>query len=452
MKIAIVGWGLEGQSAYKFFGPEHEYLIVNESDQDNFPPETERLKVRFLPNKAPTGIAGQIEDLSYLEGIDQYDKIIYQPTAYFNLQKVFGNNQNFWAKATTAYDIFFEQCLSKNIIGVTGTKGKGTTSTLIAKMLEADGKKVHIGGNIGTPILDLLPDIQLTDWVVWELANFQLKAASYSPHIAVCLMIVEEHQDWHPSMEDYVEAKSNIFRHQTKDDIAIYLSGDINSEHIAGYSPGKKIPYFEEPGARLLNEGSIAIGEEEQKIIQTNQIKLLGDHNLQNVCAAITACWQVSQNVDAITKVLTTFSGLEHRLEFVRELSDVSYYDDSFGTTPETAIVAMRSFVQPKILILGGSSKGSSFDELADEVIKQRVEHVIVIGVTADKISKSLRDKGYENIIFGLTTMPEIVAEAKKLARPGDVVLLSTACASFGLFKDYKDRGSQFKNAVNKLA
>lgn len=452
MRIAIVGWGLETQSAYRYFGTDHDYLIVNESSQDDFPPSSERIKVRFLTDKAPAGIPGQVTDLSYLEGIDEYDKIIYQPTAYFNLKKIYGDNKDFWAKATTAYDILFENVASKNIIGVTGTKGKGTTSTLIAKMLEAGGKAVHIGGNIGTPILELLPDIKPEDWIVWELANFQLKTASYSPHIAVCLMIAEDHQDWHPDMEDYIESKANIFRYQTKEDIAIYLAGDVNSEHIAGYSQGNKIPYFDKPGAIVLDEGVIVIGEEEQKIIDTSEIKLIGAHNLQNVCAAVTAVWQVHQNTEAIRNVLSTFKGLEHRLEFVRELNDVSYYDDSFGTTPETAVVAIKSFSQPIILIVGGHDKGADYEALAGDIIKDRVRHVIAIGQIAQRISTALREKGFKNITYGLTTMPEIVAEAHRVAQPGDVVLLSAATSSFGLFNDYKDRGNQFKNSVNKLA
>jgi UDP-N-acetylmuramoylalanine-D-glutamate ligase len=245
MKIGIVGWGLEAQSAFRFFGTQHEYLIVNESEQANFPEQSDRVKVQFLTQKAPVGIGGQVSDLSYLDGIDDCDKIIYQPTAIFNLQKAFSGRPDFWAKATTVYDIFFEHSPTKNIIGVTGTKGKGTTSTLIAKMLQAQGQVVHLGGNIATPILDLLPKIQPDDWLVWELANFQLKPASYSPHIAVCLMIVPEHLDWHPNVDDYIEAKSNIFRHQKPGDIAIYFAQNEYSKKIAAYSPGRKVPYYQ---------------------------------------------------------------------------------------------------------------------------------------------------------------------------------------------------------------
>ncbi len=449
MKIAIVGWGLEAQSAFKFFGPDNDYLIVNESRQDNFPPESEHVKVRFLDGSAPVGIPGQVQDLSYLDGIEQYDKIVYQPTSYFNLQKKFGNDKQFWARATTVYDIFYHHTKTHNIIGVTGSKGKGTTSTLIAKILEAQGKKVHLGGNIGTPILEMLPKIEADDWLVWELANFQLKPASYSPHIGVCLMITEEHLDWHPDMEDYLQAKANLFRFQKTDDIAIYYSKDENSKKIADASPGKKIPYYTSPGAFVREDGMVVIGDTE--VINKTEVKLLGEHNLQNVCAALTAVFEATGSVDKAKAVLSSFAGLEHRLELVREFEGVKYYDDSFATTPAATIVALKAFAAPKVMILGGSDKGADFDQLAKEVAAGNVRKVIVIGVTAPKIIKALKNQGFENIVTGPDNMTAIIDAARQAAQVGDVVLLSTACASFGMFKDYKDRGDQFKEAVQAL-
>lgn len=449
MKIAIVGWGLEGQSAYSFFGPEHEYLIVNESANNDFPPETERVKVRYLKGDAPVGIAGQVQDLSYLKGIEACDKIVYQPTAYFNLKKVYGEDKNFWDKATTAYDIFFEHCPTKNIIGVTGSKGKGTTSTLIAKMLEAQGKKTHLGGNIGTPILDLLPGIKAGDWLVWELANFQLKAASYSPHVAVCLMITKEHLDWHPNFDDYLDAKANLFRHQKPEDIAIYFSENEYSKQIAASSPGKITPYYKTPGAYVREDGMIVIGQTE--VSSKKEVKLLGEHNLQNICAALTTVFEATGGVDQAKEVLSSFSGLEHRLELVRELEGVKYYDDSFATTPEAAVVALKAFRQPKVVILGGHDKGLDISPLVDEVIKGDVRQVIAIGETAEKITEALKKRGFTNVTTGLGTISEIVEAARSYTQPGDIVLLSTGYASFGLFKDYKERGDLFKQAVLKL-
>jgi len=453
MRIGIVGWGIEGQSAYRYFGPDNEYLICNEEPRDDFPPQSDRLRVQFVNQRRTPGLTGNVSDLAYLAGIEDCDKIVYSPTARKNLEKLFPDNNPFWEKATTDRHIFFEKVKTKNIIGVTGTKGKGTTSTLIAKMLEAAGNKVFLGGNIGRSVLDFVTEVTENDWVVLELANFQLYKFPYSPHIGVCLMIAEEHMDWHPDMVDYVDAKTNLFRHQTEGDIAIYLAGNEHSEKAAGYSKGKKIPYFAAPGARVREDGMIVIGEDETEIIKTGELKLIGKHNWQNVCAAITAVWQVSQEVEPLRQVLTSFSGLEHRLELVRELDHVSYYDDSFGTTPDTAIVALQAFSQPAVIILGGSDKGIPFDRLADEVAgKDRVRHVIAIGKTGPKIAQLLRERNFTNITEGLEKMPDIVAEAHAKTQPGDVVLLSTGCASFGLFKDYKDRGNQFKEAVKALS
>jgi UDP-N-acetylmuramoylalanine--D-glutamate ligase len=451
MKIGIVGWGVEGQSAFKYFGPEHDYLIVNEHPRDDFPAGA-NIKVQFLEAAAITGITGQSKDFSYLDGIIDCDKIIYSVTSAKNLEAMFVANDRFWEKAVTIQHIFFDEVKTKNVIGVTGSKGKGTTSTLITKILEASGKTVHLGGNIGRGVLDFVREVKPDDWVVLELSNFQLYKLDRSPHIAVCLMITKEHMDWHPDMADYLRAKGNIFRFQNKDDIAIYMHGNFYAEQLAGVSAGAKIPYFDQPGGRIREDGMIVVGEEGAEIVKTSELKLLGEHNWQNVCAAVTAIWQVEKSVEPIRSVLTSFSGLEHRLEFVREIDGVKYYDDSFGTTPETTVVAIKSFSQPVVLIVGGHDKGGDYEALAEDIIKDRVKHVIAIGEIAERITKPLREKGFNRITYGLTTMPEIVKEARRQAGPGDVVLLSAATSSFGLFRDYKDRGNQFKNAVNALS
>lgn len=449
MKIGIVGWGLEGQSAFRFYGAEHEYLICSEEPRDDFPMQDRKVRVQALTGPRQPGLTGNVEDLSYLDGLEFCDKIIYTAPAAKNLEKKFGQDKAFWTKATTIQHIFFQEVRSKNIIGVTGTKGKGTTSTLAYEMLKAAGKRAFLGGNIGIPVLDFVHDVSPDDWVVLELSNFQLYNLTYSPHIAVCLMIVPEHMDWHPDMTDYTEAKANLFRHQKADDIAVYFADNEYSSKIAGYSPGKKIPYFREPGA-YVDDAKIMIGG--QEIIDKSEIKLLGEHNLQNICAALTAVWQVVQDKDAIRRTLSNFSGLEHRLDFAGEINGVKYIDDSFGTTPDTAIVAMKAFVQPKVIILGGSDKGADFAGLAKEIKNSNVRHAIVIGQITDKIVSALKMAGYNDITTGLGDMKAVVDKARTLAEPGDVVLLSTGAASFGMFKNYKDRGEQFKQAVQALA
>ncbi|MBX4190775.1 UDP-N-acetylmuramoyl-L-alanine--D-glutamate ligase [Candidatus Saccharibacteria bacterium] len=451
MKIGIVGWGVEGQSAFNFFGSEHEYLIVNEEPRDDFPPQSDKIKLQFIKTERTPGLTGNVKDLSYLDGIDQCDKIIYSVTTAKNLEKIFGDKPDFWPKATTTQHIFFEEVKTKNIIGVTGSKGKGTTSTLIRDLLKAAGQTVFLGGNIGTAVLDFVREVQSDDWVVLELSNFQLYNLTYSPHIAVCLMLTDEHLEWHPNMEDYMAAKSNLFRHQKTDDIAIYFANNQYSTRVAGNSPGVKIPYFAAPGARVSGD-RIVVGEADTGVITKSEIKLLGEHNLQNICAALTAVWQISQDAEVFKEVLSTFTGLEHRLEFVRELDGVKYYDDSFGTTPHTAIVALKAIVQPAVLILGGHDKGLDYKELIEEITsKKRVRHVITIGKIGPQLAQMLRERQFNNVTEGLATMPEMVAEARRVAQSGDAVLLSCGTSSFGLFKDYKDRGNQFKAAVQLL-
>src|SRR3990167_16184 len=451
MKIGIVGWGVEGQSVMRWFGPEYEYLIVNEHPRDDFPQKTDKLKVQFLTSEKPAGMTGNVPDLSYLDGIGKFDKIVYSPTSYWNLKRAFGKEKSFWDKPTTVLHIFFEEVKTKNIIGVTGTKGKGTTATLIHMMLEAAGYKTYLGGNIGTSVLDFIGSVQPNDYVILELSSFQLFYFPYSPHISVCLKIVPEHLDWHPSLEDYIEAKANIFRHQKEDDIAIYFAGNRYSQQIAGFSPGQKIPYFAPPGAQAKDEGTIVVGQDEKEVIKTSEIKLIGEHNLENICAAATVYYQISQDLEPVRQVLSTFSGLEHRLELVREVDGVKYYDDSFGTNPETAIVAMAAFTQPKVMIIGGYDRGLSMDPLVDEIMKQRVGPLIAVGQTGPKVAEMLKEKGFKDITLGFKNMSDMVRTAKEKAQSGDVVILSAAAASFDMFKNFVDRGEQFQKAVLAL-
>ena len=452
MKIGLVGWGIETKSAYRYFGAEHQYIIGNEEPCDDFPTSS-NVRIYSLTEKRPAGLAGNATDLSYLEHYDGCDLIIYQGASRKNLEKKFPEGHPFWDRAKTTLHIFFEQSVSKNIIGVTGTKGKGTTSTLIARMLEASGKKVYLGGNIGVAVLDFMPEISYDDWVVLELSSFQLYKFPYSPHIAVHLMMMPEHiEEWHKTMEDYVLAKKNICSHQTRDDFVIYLPTNDYSSSNAQSSDGTQIPYMASPGARINQEGELVIGT--TSICSSKDFKLLGVHNHQNICASATAVWQVTKNADAIRNVVTSFSGLEHRLELAGEVDGVKYYDDSFGTTPDTAIVAMDAFSENKVMIVGGHDKGSDMSGMCKRLAGGDIRHTIFIGSTGEVLRTLAVENGADPAKTSYHedgnswTMVEIIAEAQRQAKKGDIVLLSTGSASFGLFKDYKDRGNQFKAVV----
>lgn len=430
MHVAIIGFGLEGQSALTYWQQQSADITVCDQRSDiSLPPH----------------VHAQLGE-HYLDNLDRFDLIVR--SAGITPTIILEKNPGIEPKITSVINEFLRVCPTKNIIGVTGTKGKGTTSTLITQMLEAAGKDVFLGGNIGLSPFDFLPQLTADSWVVLELSSFQLSDIKHAPHIAVCLMVVPEHLNWHADMDDYITAKSQLFAHQTSQDIAIYFADSPVSHQIVRSSPGAKITYYAAPGA-YVEDGAIII--DNQTICELDEIKLLGAHNWQNACAAATAFWQAVQSVDAIRKVLTTFTGLPHRLEFVREFDGITYYDDSFGTTPETAIVALEALPAPKVVILGGSDKGASYDGLAQAVVANNVRTVVVIGNTAPAITAALHQQGFDAIIPGGTTMAEIVNTARTAATDGDIVLLSTGCASFGLFQDYKDRGNQFKQVVQDL-
>lgn len=437
MKIAIVGYGLQGRSAYDYWKSADNQITVCDADES-----------LELPDDVTSKLGPD-----HLQDLDTFDLIIRSPIVHPR-DIITANGADIAKKITTVTNEFLAVCPTRNVIGVTGTKGKGTTSTLIAKMLEAAGKRVHLGGNIGTPPLDLLKDdIRSDDWVVLELANFQLIDLKKSPMMAVCLMVVPEHLNWHADMAEYTTAKQQLFVWQTFDDIAIYFADNEYSTQIAAAGNGAKVPFFAAPGARVV-EGKIVIGDEDgmQEICSVDELKLLGEHNWQNACAAVTAAWQVTHSVSALKEVLTSFSGLEHRLELVTELDGIRYYDDSFGTTPETAIVAIQAFKESKVVILGGSDKGASYEDLAAAVRDNNVREVLLIGDQAPRIQAALEAVGFTAFEPGGETMPEIVEKARGRAEEGDIVLLSTGCASFGMFKNYKDRGDQFKQAVRALS
>ncbi len=441
MKVAIIPFPdtpeSEGLATYRYFKPKSADITAIYWGNPKLPPDVAKIKIG----------RGQI-----LDNLDGFDLVVRGPAVH-------PRQLPSARQVTSTTNIFFEECPTKNIIGVTGTKGKGTTSTLVAKMLEAAGQTVHLGGNIGRPMLDELPKIKPSDWVVLEVSAGQLIDLKHSPRIGVCLMVVPEHLDWHADFEEYISAKQQLFKHQRPADLAVYNALSEGSVEVVAVSPAKKLAYAVPPAgvAAEQRDGAYVEGESiffaKTRVASVKDVALLGRHNLENICAAIAAVWQIIDgDTAAITSVIKSFKGLEHRLELVRELDGVKYYDDSFATTPETTIAALRAFPdQSKVIILGGSDKGIAFDELADEVGGGGVRAAILIGNTAPKLEGLLRKREFTAITSGLTTMPEMVKAARQLAQPGDIVLLSTACASFGLFKNYKDRGEQFKQVVKVL-
>jgi UDP-N-acetylmuramoylalanine--D-glutamate ligase len=433
MKVALVGYALEGHAAYQYWSQLGAEITI--CDQDT---------TKELPDDALSQLGE-----NYLDNLDRFD-IVWR-TAGLNRDIILEKNPTIGNKITSTINEFLRVCPTKNVIGITGTKGKGTTSTLTYKMLQADGKDAYIGGNIGISPFDFLPKLKPDSWVVLELSSYQLSDLQYSPKYAVCLVMAPDHLNWHNDMDDYIMAKSHLFEQQTPADTAIYYARNDDSRRIASYGSGLKIPYFAEPGAFVQNNMIVIAGKE---ICQTSEIKLLGEHNWQNVCAATTVIWQVTQNIEAIRSVITSFAGLPHRLEFVRELNDVKYYNDSFASNPEASTAALQALHEPKVMIMGGFDRNLPLEDIAATVESHDgdIRKLVLIGASAKRFASKLDTVGFTNYeIIESTNMPEIVSHAKSIAQAGDVVLLSPGFASFDMFKNFEDRGEQYKNAVEML-
>jgi UDP-N-acetylmuramoylalanine--D-glutamate ligase len=430
MKIAIAGYGLEGKSNYAYFANQGDVTIVDE-----------RETVDDLPDSVQT-ILGE----GAFEKLADFDLVVR--TASLAPGKIKTNG-----KVWSATNEFFAKC-STDIIGVTGSKGKGTTVSLIASILKAAGKKVSVVGNIGRPALDALEEANQSDVVIYELSSFQLWDIEKSPHIAVVLMIEPDHLDIHASFDEYIAAKANIRKFQSMNDICFYHPTNKYARQIAATSswPEQAHRYNDSADSMsvYIKDGTFYIGE--QAICSTDAIQLPGAHNLENACAAISAAWLYTQDTRAIEQGLRAFHGLDHRLKFVRELDGRRYYDDSIATTPTSAIAAMQSFGQLKVVILGGSSKGATFEEVAKAAEGNNVRCAILIGDEATKIEQDFSLTNVPTINLGSDiTMNQIVKAARDQSQEGDVIILSPACASFGMFKSYSDRGDQFIAAVEAL-
>lgn len=428
MKIAIAGFGLEGQANYAYyFNQGHEVTIADER----------AIPVTELPYGA-TALLGE-GTFSQLNGFDMVVR-----TAGLSPDKITTDG-----KIWSGTNEFFEKCPAP-IIGVTGSKGKGTTASLITAILRAAGQTVHLVGNIGEPAIGQLEHIAPTDVVVYELSSFQLWDAQRSPHVAVVLYIEPEHLDVHKDLQDYIDAKAHIARHQTEGDIVIYNKDNAYATDIANQSLAAKIPFQHEKAAHV-DDGAFWFGG--NRLCSIDALQLPGIHNLDNACAAITATWKWVKDPSVIAEGLSSFIGLPHRLRVVRTVDDVTYYDDSIATTPGATIAAINAFTQPKVVILGGSDKGADYKALAQHIVDSNVTYVLLIGEEAPRIEKALKKAKYTayTTLGSHVTMKEIVKRAHTQAQPGDIVILSPACASFGMFKNYSDRGDQFIEAVNTL-
>lgn len=452
MKIVIIGHGIEGKALEKHFSGKGHKIEIR--DAKNGP--------------------------GYLKRLDGFDMIFRSPGIPF-LKKEF-QMADIHAKLTSATKYFFEKCPCK-IIGVTGTKGKGTTASLLYEMLSAGYKngKVFLGGNIGKPPLEFLDGLNADDLVILELSSFQLQDLGVSPHVAIVLGITPDHLDHHKNMKEYVEAKKNIVRFQGAGDVAVLDMDNHESAefakatnaHVLGISLAGPVKEggFVKVGSLILKSHR---GDKETEGIifgEKGQTALLGDHNLRNILAAATVANIFGVPVDVISRVAREFKPLPHRLEFIKEVDGVRYYNDSASTNPDTTIAAIQTFNDPMILIVGGSSKKADFGRLGREIARHlNLKIIVLMGETKKELEKAIEtavaEEGKKILeqnarsgepvpqrespleLISAESHQEAFMVSRMVARSGDIVLLSPACASFDMFTDYCERGDIFRNFV----
>ncbi|MBQ9229418.1 MAG: UDP-N-acetylmuramoyl-L-alanine--D-glutamate ligase [Eubacterium sp.] len=369
---------------------------------------------------------------------------------------------------TTEMEMFFRYCPCK-IYAVTGSNGKTTTTTLIAKMLEAEGNRVFLGGNIGKALMPVLEEITDQDLAVVELSSFQLLTMGNlvnQPDVAVVTNIECTHQDHHISLDEYVDAKRNLLIYQNSEQRTV-LNADCDYSigrsvyHDMRYDVRGKLFQFSirhalENGAYMDPEsGMIYYAQDGVRtpVMHRSDIAIPGDHNIENYCTAIAAVWG-AVSVDTIQKIARTFGGVEHRIEFVREYNGVRYYNDSIATSPSRVISGLKAFGERIIVIMGGSDKGNDMSEMVPYILKY-VKLLVLNGATADKIYEAVvNDEGYQDSgleIVKVTTLQEALTAAKNAAKPGDIVSLCPACPAFDQFKTFEYRGREFKRVVNEF-
>ena len=391
----------------------------------------------------------------YLSDLE-VDIIFRTPGMSFNLPELVSARKRGIA-VTSEMEVFFDLCPA-TIFAVTGSDGKTTTTTLIAKMLEAEGKKVFVGGNIGKPLLPEIENITADDFVVAELSSFQLISMRKSPDVAVVTNVAPNHLDIHKDMDEYVEAKKNILLHQNAFSRTVLNRDNEITDSFRSFVRGQSLGFSMK---RRLNNGAWLDGKGilhmayrgiDVPVLDRKDIAVIGDHNVANYLAAITAVWGYV-GVDTINKVAKEFGGVAHRIELVRELNGIKFFNDSIASSPTRTIAGLKAFDKKVFLIAGGDDKHIPFDPLMPYLV-EKVKTLYLCGDTAQKIEDCL--KNYESYngspeIVRTKDIKEATIMAYKAAKSGDIITLSPACASFDAFPNFAARGNYFKEVVNSL-
>lgn len=445
--VLILGYAREGRSTHRYLSAHYPGKKIGVADKQEIQKPLEP-DVEIYSGE------------NYLEGVANYDVIVRSPGVPLQLPEL-QEAIKLGKRVTSETNIFFSECPG-TIIGVTGTKGKSTTASLISEILKERYEDVRLAGNIGRPSLDYLTGAGKETVFVIELSSQQLDDIRYSPHIAVILAIVPEHLDYHEQFREYVRAKSNIVKYQKSTDIVVFNPLHKLVADIASRAASKKFRFSIEVRSEancFIDDSNVVLresGGKVQLVMSVQNIPLIGRGNLENVLAAISVGTLMEVPIERIREAVTKFKPLEHRLEFVAERKGIKFYNDSLATIPEAAINALDALGENvETLIAGGFERGLDFSELGRFIAKSRVRTLILFPETGKKIweavCKAIPESERRPKMYQVSSMKEAVEIASAKTQPGKICLLSPASASFGLFRDYQDRGKQFKDLVLTL-
>ncbi|WP_027309389.1 UDP-N-acetylmuramoyl-L-alanine--D-glutamate ligase [Caloramator sp. ALD01] len=387
---------------------------------------------------------------NYLEGTKEAD-IIFRTPSLMPTNPYIKEALDRGAYVTSEMGEFLKYCKGK-VIGITGSDGKTTTTTLVYEMLKKQGYNVFLGGNIGNPLFHRIEEIKENDFVVLELSSFQLIDAKFSPKVSIITNITPNHLDIHKDMQEYIESKKNIFLHQEEGGVVV-LNKDNEITRKIAEETDKNVRLFsrKEKAFSYLEEDNLII--DNNIVCHIDEVKLPGMHNIENLLAAFAAVYDFV-SIDTMRYVAMNFSGVEHRIEFVREVNGIKFYNDSIASSPARTLAGLKSFKQKVILIAGGYDKNIPFEPLAEEGIDY-IKCLVLLGKTKDKIKnaflKVMEERNIEIPIVIADSLEDAVLKAYNAAEKGDIITLSPACASFDMFKNFEERGRIFKEIVNKI-
>ena len=448
-KVAIIGMGVSNLPLLDYFYDKNAKVTV-------FDKNTPSDEIMEKINKYRYEVEIGEYNLSRLNGFDT----IFRSPSVLPTREELVTAANKGAIITSEIEMVLKLAPCK-IIGVTGTEGKTTTTSIIYEILKSSGKNCFLGGNIGKPIFTEIKNMKPEDIVVLELSSFQLMGMEVSPDISVVTNMYPDHLNIHSSYEEYQQAKKNIFLHQNENGVVI-LNYDNEITRKFADEVKSKLVFFS--SLEKLENGYVYDRKDEtiksyvngksKNILKKQEIKLRGIHNYENICAALAATAPIVDEKSQI-KAIKEFNGVEHRLEFVRELNGVKYYNDSIGTSPASTIAGLNAFDENIILLAGGSDKGLDYTEIG-ETIAKKVRVLLLTGPTAEKIENATKlamsKSGKETVeIIHCKDLQEAVSMANEKAKSGEIVLMSPASASFDAFKNFIERGIKFKEFVNNL-